>query len=94
MRGYIAGRYLDRYLAATQLEYRLALPKRFGLVAFGGLGGVIPGGNQGFKESFSLPAGGVGTRFNLSSKFHVNLRADVAFGKDGHTWSMGVGEAF
>ena len=94
LRGYIAGRYLDRYMAATQLEYRLALPKRFGLVAFGGFGGVVPGGNQQFKESFFLPAGGVGARFNLSSKYHVNLRADVAFGKDGHTWSMGVGEAF
>lgn len=94
LRGYIAGRYLDRYMATTQLEYRVALPKRFGLVAFGGLGGVVPGGNQQFKQSFSLPAGGVGGRFNLSSKYHVNLRADVAFGKDGHTWSLGVGEAF
>jgi outer membrane protein assembly factor BamA len=28
LRGYIAGRYLDRYMVATQLEYRLALPKR------------------------------------------------------------------
>jgi outer membrane protein assembly factor BamA len=94
LRGYIAGRYLDRYMATTQLEYRLALPKRFGLVAFGGLGGVVPGGNQQFKESFFLPAGGVGARFTLSSKHHVNLRADIAFGKDGHTWSMGIGEAF
>jgi outer membrane protein assembly factor BamA len=42
LRGYIAGRYLDRYMAATQLEYRLALPKRFGVVAFGGLGEVVP----------------------------------------------------
>jgi hypothetical protein len=94
LRGYIAGRYLDRYMAATQLEYRLTLPKRFGFVAFGGLGGVVPGGNQSFRESNFLPAGGGGARFNLSEKYHVNLRADIAAGRDGHTWSLGVGEAF
>lgn len=27
LRGYTAGRYLDRYMLATQLEYRLSLPK-------------------------------------------------------------------
>src|SRR5208282_3481974 len=42
LRGYTAGRYFDRYMLDSQLEYRLVLPKRFGLVAFGGLGGVIP----------------------------------------------------
>src|SRR5271155_1899868 len=40
LRGYTAGQYFSRYMLATQLEYRLALPKRFGLVVFGGLGGV------------------------------------------------------
>ena len=36
--GYTAGRDLDRYMFGTQLEYRLALRKRFGVVGFGGLG--------------------------------------------------------
>ena len=94
LRGYVAGRYLDRYMTATQVEYRLALPKRFGLVAFGGVGGVIPGGNQRFRTSDFLPAGGGGVRFELSSRYHVNLRVDFAQGRDTHTWSMGVGEAF
>jgi hypothetical protein len=31
LQGYTAGRYIDRYMFATQLEYRLVLPKRFGL---------------------------------------------------------------
>ena len=44
LRGYTAGRYFTRYALATQLEYRLVLPWRFGLVAFGGVGGTIPGG--------------------------------------------------
>jgi len=94
LRGYAAGRYLDRYTFGTQLEYRLALPWRFGLVGFGGLGEVIPGGNQPFRTKSFLPSGGAGLRFTLSSKYHVNLRVDFAQGKDSHTWSVGVGEAF
>ena len=94
LRGYTAGRYFDRYLLDSQLEYRLVLPKRFGLVAFGGLGGVIPGGDRLLRNAFFLPSGGGGLRFELSKKYHVNLRADIAQGKDGHVFSMGVGEAF
>ena len=95
LRGYTAGRYLDRYMLASQLEYRLSLRWRLGLVAFGGLGGVIPGSNQDiFRNGYFLPAGGGGLRFQLSKKYHVNLRADIAQGKDGHTFSMGVSEAF
>ena len=94
LRGYVAGRYLDRYMVATQLEYRLALPKRFGAVGFGGLGEVVPGGNQPFRTKNFLPSGGGGARFELSRKYHVNLRVDFAQGKDSHTWSMSVGEAF
>jgi hypothetical protein len=97
LRGYVAGRYFTRYTMATQVEYRLVLPKRFGLVAFGGLGGAIPGGNQLFQmvqTSHFLPSGGGGLRFQLSKKYHVNLRADIAQGRDGHTFGLGVGEAF
>ena len=97
LRGYTAGKYFTRYSLATQLEYRLVLPKRFGLVVFGGLGGVIPGGSQPLQvaqSSHFLPSGGGGLRFELSKKYHVNLRADIAQGRDGHTFGMGVGEAF
>jgi len=94
LRGYIAGRYLDRYMVATQLEYRLALPKRFGLVGFGGIGEVFPGGNQPFRTSNFLPSAGGGLRFELSKKYHLNLRADAAQGRSSHTFGLGVGEAF
>jgi hypothetical protein len=94
LRGYTAGRYFTRYMLATQLEYRLVLPKRFGLVAFGGVGEVIPGGTQLLVKQKFLPGGGGGLRFLLSKKYHVNLRADIAQGRDGHTFGMGVGEAF
>ena len=94
LRGYTAGRYLDRYMFATQLEYRLSLPKRLGAVAFGGIGEVVPGDSQIFRSSYLLPAGGGGLRFQVSKKYRVNLRADIARGKDTWTWGMGVGEAF
>jgi hypothetical protein len=97
LRGYVAGRYFTRYSLATQLEYRLVLPKRFGLVAFGGVGGAIPGGNQllqRVQRSHFLPSGGAGLRFQLSKVYHVNLRADFAQGVNDHTFSLGVGEAF
>lgn len=93
LRGYTAGRYLDRYMFATQLEYRLVLRWRMGVVGFGGIGGVAH--NIGdFAGDQLLPAAGTGVRFLLSNKFHVNLRTDFAWGKDNFTWSMGVGEAF
>jgi len=93
LRGYTAGRYLDRYMFATQLEYRLVLRWRLGVVGFGGIGGVAP--NPGdFAGDKLLPGAGTGIRFMLSHKFHVNLRTDFAWGKDNLTWSMGVGEAF
>jgi hypothetical protein len=97
LRGYVAGRYFTRYTLATQVEYRLVLPKRFGLVAFGGVGGTIPAGSQLLQivqNSHFLPSGGGGLRFELSKQYHVNLRADIAQGRDGHTFALGVGEAF
>ncbi len=93
LRGYQAGRYIDKKMIAAQLEYRLVLPKRLGLAAFVGLGEVASSfsslNGQNLLGSF-----GAGPRFMLSSKYHVNLRADVAQGKNGPTFSMGLGEAF
>jgi hypothetical protein len=46
------------------------------------------------QSSHFLPSGGGGLRFELNKKYHVNLRADIAQGRDGHTFGLGVGEAF
>jgi hypothetical protein len=98
LRGYAAGRYQDRRMFAAQAEYRMNLPVknflgRFGVVGFGGFGGV---GNKFSEIGWGdlLPAGGGGVRFRLTKKDHVNLRADYAIGRVGHTFSMGLGEAF
>ena len=98
LRGYSAGRYQDRRMFATQAEYRLVIPKsgflgRFGVVAFGGFGGV---GSKFTNISISdmLPAGGGGIRFRLTKNQPINFRIDYGIGKAGGTLSMGVGEAF
>ena len=94
LRGYTAGTYFDRHMYTAQAEYRLTLPKRIGLAAFAGLGGVVPGDNEFFTSSHFLPDIGGGPRFNLSKQYHVNLRADFARGVGSWTWSLGLGEAF
>jgi len=93
LRGYVAGRYIDSNMFATQVEYRLALPWRLGIVVFGGVGEVAPSISD-FGADALLPAGGGGIRFKLSEKYKLNFRADIAQGKDGHTFSMGIGEVF
>lgn len=94
LRGYTAGQFIDRHMFTTQLEYRLSLPKKFGLAGFGGVGDIFPGESQLFRVNHLLPAVGGGPRYELSSKYHLNLRADFARGRNSWTWSMGVGEAF
>lgn len=93
LRGYTTGEFQNRRMFATQGEYRLVLPKRFGLVAFGGVGGTARRWNE-FRSDQFLPAAGAGLRFTLDKKNHINYRIDVAFGREGRTISIGVGEAF
>ena len=93
LRGYTAGRYFDHFMIATQVEDRLELPWRFGVVGFVGIGAVTPGATK-FRSNQFLPGGGTGLRYMLSKSYHVNLRTDFAWGKDNFTWAVGVGEAF
>ena len=98
LRGYSAGRYQDRRMFATQAEYRFTIPKkgfvgRFGLVAFGGVGGVGPKFTE-IDFSDMLPAGGGGLRFRLTKKNPINFRIDYGVGKTGGTLIVGVAEAF
>jgi hypothetical protein len=98
LRGYTGGQHQDRRMFATQAEYRLMFPAKgllgkFGVVAFAGVGAI---GNRFSEIDFSdlLPAGGGGLRFRLLKKYPINFRIDYGIGKDGHTLSIGVLEAF
>jgi len=93
LRGYTTGEFQNRRMFATQAEYRLELPKRLGVVAFGGLGGVGKRWSE-FRSDQLLPAGGIGLRFKLDKKNHINYRIDLAFGREGRTVAIGLGEAF
>gem|GEM_PF-657472 len=93
LRGYTAGEFQNRRMFATQMEYRMEFARRLGLVAFGGIGGIARRWNA-FRADELLPAAGIGLRFKLDKKNHINYRIDFAVGRDGHTLSIGVGEAF
>ena len=93
IRGYKAGRYRDNLMLTTQAEYRLELPKRFGVVGFFGVGEVAPAIGA-FNNNDLKPGGGGGIRFTVAKKNHVNLRVDYAAGLQGGGVYMGVSEAF
>jgi outer membrane translocation and assembly module TamA len=93
LRGYTGGEFQNRRMFATQAEYRRELKGRFGMVAFGGVGGIARHWNE-FRSDQLLPAAGAGLRFKLDKKNHINYRIDLAVGRAGYTLSIGVGEAF
>ncbi len=93
LRGYVTGQYRDHALVAMQVEYRRQLHKRWGMVAFAGVGEVASGIN-GLNSENLLPAAGLGVRFAASETYRVNLSIDYAVGKDSDALYFSVGEAF
>ncbi len=93
IRGYEPGRFRDRRMFAVQAEYRRILTPRWGFTAFAGVGQVAPSWKS-FSTENLLPGGGVGVRFNLAKHDRINLRADVAYGNTGWSWTFALGEAF
>lgn len=94
LRGYFEGRFRDRYLMASQVEYRMPLFWRLGAVAFLGAGAVAPTlGTFALRNSkWSL---GGGLRFRLNEAERLNLRADVGLGLfDSWGLYVGIAEAF
>ena len=93
LRGYLAGQYRDHAMFAVQAEYRRNLYKRWGMVAFAGLGKVAPDFGS-FGNEKLLPAAGLGLRFLASEKYRVNVSVDYAVGDDSNAFYFYVGEAF
>ena len=92
LRGYPSGRFRDNMMYAVQTEYRWQFNDRWIFTGFVGVGEVAKNFSD-FGENY-LPAAGVGTRFVLSKKHRVGLSFDVARGKTGTEYYVGVGEAF
>lgn len=93
LRGYTAGEFQNRRMFATQVEYRRELKWRLGVVGFAGVGGVARRLSD-FRSDELLPAAGVGLRFIVDKKNHINYRIDLGFGRAGHTLTMSIAEAF
>ncbi|MCL1049997.1 BamA/TamA family outer membrane protein [Shewanella abyssi] len=91
LRGYTSGRYRDQQMLLTQVEYRLNLPGRHGMVFWGGAG-VIAADVSEFDSDKILPNGGVGYRFEVKPR--VNLRLDMAWGDGDRGFYFNVNEAF
>lgn len=93
MRGYFEGRYTDRHLIATQVEWRQKLSRLLGLTAFTGIGGVAPSLGE-FSFDNVRPAVGVGVRFLIDPKEDLNLRLDFGRGQEKLSYYFKIAEAF
>ncbi len=94
MRGYFQGRYRDKNYVTLQTEYRQYFWKRFGFVAFGGIGDVSEEITDLSLNELKYSFGG-GLRYLFNKKEHVNLRMDIGIGRDGNTGIyFGIEEAF
>jgi outer membrane protein assembly factor BamA len=93
LRGYETGRFRDRASWAGQMEVRHRLKGRFGVAAFAGVGGIASSFDD-IGNSTVLPAVGAGLRWQASKETPINLRIDVAAGKDSTALYISVGEAF
>ena len=93
MRGYYEGRYRDKIYLATQGEFRIRLTKRWGIVAFAGIGDVS-GDYNGFKLKNVKPSFGLGVRFMLDVQELLNVRADFARGRNTEGVYFNAKEAF
>ncbi len=93
LRGYVTGRYRDRASWALQGEVRQHLFGRLGATAFAGIGGIAPSlGRLG--DTRWLPAAGAGLRYRPLRSTDINLRLDVAVGRDSSALYVGMAEAF
>jgi Omp85 superfamily domain len=92
-RGYRHARYIDKSLAATQIEWRVPLQWRVSGALFGGVAVVGPRASA-LRADLLRPTTGVGLRWKLFEDRDVVLRADVAFGQDSARAFMTFGQAF
>ena len=93
LRGYTSGKYRGNQLAAVQAEYRWRFYKKFGMVAFAGLGWVADEFSQ-YRLKDTLPGGGVGLRYMMIPDYGINVGVDFAVGKDDTAFYFRISEAF
>lgn len=90
LRGYIEGRYRDKQALYSQVEYRLPIYGRTGMVTWVGAASSADQVNQIGRDI--LMSYGVGYRFRIKDR--VNLRLDYAIGENESMVYFNVNEAF
>lgn len=93
MRGYFRGRYRDNNYFATQLEYRIRVWWRFGLVGFVGVGDVANKFSKFELSKFKYSVG-AGLRFRIDETELWDLRVDIGFGKNSSGFYFQYNQAF
>jgi outer membrane protein assembly factor BamA len=93
LRGYFKGRYRDHSMFVGQVEYHSPYIWRFSLVAFAGAGDVFHAAGTG-QNIHIKPAGGIGVRYKIFKDRRMNLRLDLAAGRNDHGIYLGILEAF
>ncbi|MBC5772509.1 BamA/TamA family outer membrane protein [Pontibacter sp. KCTC 32443] len=93
LRGYARSRYMARNVAATQVEYRFPVWRRFGMAAFTGIGDVFDSTSDLKLKELKYTIG-TGLRFALNPKEKINVRVDAGYGKEGANFFVVLGEAF
>lgn len=98
MRGYFLGRFRDRKLIATQVEYRmlplkLGFTERWGATIFSSVGSVFDEFENYDTRKLKFAVGG-GLRFLLFQKKDIWARLDYAYTPDENGFYITIGEAF
>ena len=94
LRGYAAGRFIDRTKALVRTEWRSGeVWARMGVTVFAGLGDVSPTPAK-LTTAAHLYTYGFGLRFTFSRDERVNIRMDFGFGNDDSGFFLSLGEAF
>jgi len=93
MRGYFEGRYTERHLVATQVEWRHKLSHLWGLAAFAGVGNVAPSLGE-FDWGTLRTSYGIGIRFLVDEEENLNLRLDFGVGNEKINYYFKIAESF
>ena len=94
-RGYFLGRYLDKQMYISQVEYRWKFKERWTANAFALTGEVAEKYDDFFSIKNMKPAFGFGARFKIFKDKDTWLRFDVGRGTEGSSgFYFGINEAF
>ncbi len=93
MRGFYEGRFRDRNSLVYQLEYRNMFYKKWGAVAFANLGTIYSEFDDIERKDIKATFG-IGGRFRLIPEDKINLRLDLAMGRNSFGFYFIIKEAF